>query len=74
MAMLCVALPLGGILLGAAIKWWMQKVEWCSSTMSATPSLGYVAQRGLGDGRARLDSRRTGVPFGVLVASMASLV
>jgi hypothetical protein len=74
MATLCVTVPLGGILLGAGTKWSMQEVEWCSSTTSTTPSLVYVAQRGLGDGRARLDSHRVGAPSGVVVASMASLV
>jgi hypothetical protein len=49
-------------------------VEWCSSTVSMTPSLGDVAQRGLGDGCAKMDSCRVGALFSVVVASMASLV
>jgi hypothetical protein len=49
-------------------------VEWCSSTASTTLSLGGVVQRGLGDGCAKMNSRRAGAPSGVMVASMASLV
>jgi hypothetical protein len=49
-------------------------VEWCSSTASTTPSLGGMAQRGLGDGCAKMNSRRADAPSGAVVASMASLV
>jgi hypothetical protein len=32
-------------------------VEWCSSTTLTKPSLGGMAQRGLGDGCSKMDSR-----------------
>jgi hypothetical protein len=74
MAALCVALPFEGIILGTAAGWWKQEVVWCYSSTSKMPSLGGVAQQGLGDGCAKMNSRRAGAPFGVVVASMASLV
>jgi hypothetical protein len=39
-----------------------------------TPSIGGMAQRCLGDGCAKMNSRRAGAPFGVVVVLMASLV
>jgi hypothetical protein len=72
--MLCVALPLEGIVLETVTGWWKQEVEWCSTTVSTTPSLGGMAQRGLGDGCAKMNSRRADAPSGAVVASMASLV
>jgi hypothetical protein len=74
MVMLCVSLPLEGIVLGTIAGWWKQEVEWCSSTASKTPSLGGVVQWGLGDGCVKMNSHRAGAPSGVMVASMASLV
>jgi hypothetical protein len=60
MVALCVALPLEDIVLGTVARWWKQEVEWCSSTASTTSSLGGVAQRGLGNGCAKMNSRRVG--------------
>jgi hypothetical protein len=69
-----VALSREGIVFGAAARWWRQEVEWCSSFTSAMLSLDGVVQRGLGEGRALMDSRRAGVPSSAIVASMANLL
>jgi hypothetical protein len=74
MVMLCVSLPLEVIILGTIVGWWKQEVEWCSSTVSTMRNLGDVAQRGLGDGCAKMNSRRAGAPLGIVVALMVSLV
>jgi hypothetical protein len=51
-----------GIIFGAAAGWWWQEVERCTSSASSTPSLRGMAQRGLGDGHALMDSRMAGAP------------
>jgi hypothetical protein len=72
MVMLCVALPLEGIVLGTVTRWWKQEVEWCSSTAWMAPSLNGMA--GLDIGCAKMNSRRAGAPSGAMVVSRASLV
>jgi hypothetical protein len=42
--------------------------------MSTMMSLGGMAQQSLGDRHALMDSRRTGAPFGTMVASMEDVV
>jgi hypothetical protein len=73
MVMLCVALPLEGIILGTVSGWWKQEVECCSSTASTTPSLGGMAHWGLSDRCATMNQRKAGALSGLMVASMASL-
>jgi hypothetical protein len=68
------ALPLGGISFGAAAGRWSQEMEWCASTMLTMSGLGGMAQRGLCEGRAMMDSCRAEAPFGVMVVSMVGLV
>jgi hypothetical protein len=74
MVILCVALPLEGIVLGTVTGWWKQEVEWCSSTAWMAPSLDGMVRRGFGIGCAKMNSRREGAPSGAVVVSRASLV
>jgi hypothetical protein len=74
MGMLCVTLPLEGIILGTVTGWWKQEVEWCSSTAWMPSSLDGMALWVLSNGCAKMNLRRMGAPSGTVVVSMASLV